>query len=64
MRAAGRRSPGTPGSRLPRGRCSRPATPWRKGARNPEPGGGGMDIYHIWCDLRPGVRDTTLAGPV
>jgi len=19
-----------------------------------------MDLYHIWCDLKPGVRDTTL----
>ncbi len=19
-----------------------------------------MDIYHIWCDLKPGIRDTTF----
>ncbi len=23
-----------------------------------------MDIYHIWCDLRPGVRDTTFSEAV
>src|SRR3954454_14591495 len=22
--------------------------------------GSGMDLYHIWCDLKPGVRDATL----
>jgi hypothetical protein len=20
-----------------------------------------MDLYHIWCDLKPGIRDLTLA---
>ncbi|HSU04863.1 MAG TPA: DUF6614 family protein [Acetobacteraceae bacterium] len=23
-----------------------------------------MDIYHVWCDLKPGVRDTTFAEQV
>ncbi len=23
-----------------------------------------MDIYHIWCDLRPDVRDTTFVEQV
>jgi hypothetical protein len=23
-----------------------------------------MDLYHIWCDLKPGVRDTTFADNV
>jgi hypothetical protein len=21
-----------------------------------------MDLYHIWCDLKPGIKDLTLAG--
>jgi hypothetical protein len=21
-----------------------------------------MDLYHIWCDLKPGVRDTAFSG--
>lgn len=23
-----------------------------------------MDLYHIWCDLKPGVRDTTFTDNV
>ncbi|MEJ0019470.1 MAG: DUF6614 family protein [Acetobacteraceae bacterium] len=23
-----------------------------------------MDLYHVWCDLRPGVSDTTFADKV
>lgn len=23
-----------------------------------------MDLYHIWCDLKPGVRDTTFVEAV
>jgi hypothetical protein len=23
-----------------------------------------MDLYHIWCDLKPGVRDTTFVESV
>lgn len=23
-----------------------------------------MDLYHIWCDLKPGVRDTTFVDAI
>ena len=24
-------------------------------------GGRGVDLYHVWCDLKPGIRDTEFA---
>ena len=26
--------------------------------------GAGLDIYHVWCDLKPGVRDSSFAEQV
>jgi hypothetical protein len=37
--------------------------PWRKDATRPDvaPEEVRLDIYHIWCDLKPGVADLTFS---